>query len=123
MQHVVLDWNDIESDRKTISKRIDFFLGKPNVCSSGTLFVGKFYGVIANVKTIEAMRRKGWGTKLIKAIESRAKSYSLRAVTLRVEKNTFMQKWYIKLGYSFYADDAENKKYEWLVKQFCYESK
>ena len=59
-------------------------------------------------------RQKGYGTKAIIQAEIIAKNFSCNNIHLKVETNSYMHKWYLKLGYNFLTKAEDN--YTWLSK-------
>lgn len=54
---------------------------------------------IANLFVDVNMRDKGIGSQLLSLIEDIADQMNIKKLVLFVEKNTWMQKWYNRLGY------------------------
>lgn len=54
---------------------------------------------IANLSVDANMRNKGIGTQLLSIAEDIADQINIKTIILFVEKNTWMQKWYNRLGY------------------------
>lgn len=74
---------------------------------------------IANLSVDANMRNKGIGTQLLSIAEDVADQMSIKTIILFVEKNTWMQKWYNKLGYKKLKIFSENPPLEnaiWMKK-------
>lgn len=86
------------------------------VISSCDMFVENEYGTIANLRTDKEHLKQGFAKRIMTAAVKVAEGLGLKSVSLRVLKGSFMREWYIRLGYGFFAEDAEDEQYEWLEK-------
>jgi ribosomal protein S18 acetylase RimI-like enzyme len=59
----------------------------------------------------ESDRGHGYGSKVLKAAEEVAKTFGISKIRLKVERNTWMEKWYKKNGYEYLSSEG---KYDWL---------
>jgi len=62
----------------------------------------------------ESDRGRGYGSKVLKAAEEVAKTFEISKICLKVERNTWMEKWYKKNGFEYISSEG---KYNWLEKQ------
>lgn len=75
---------------------------------------------IANLSVDANMRNKGIGTQLLSIAEDIADQINIKTIILFVEKNTWMQKWYNRLGYKKLKIFSENPPLEnaiWMKKE------
>lgn len=69
---------------------------------------------ISDIKVLKIFRNKGYGTKLVNLLETKAKEYNFKTIYLWVLKDSWLFKWYEKLGYSIYKN--RDKNYIWMYK-------
>lgn len=69
---------------------------------------------LSSVFVEECNRKRGYGSKILKAAEEVAKTLGISKIRLKVERNTWMEEWYKKNGYEYLSPDGE---YNWLEKQ------
>lgn len=70
----------------------------------------------SNILVDAEIRNKGIGTRLLKTLESFARSLGATDAFLWVKKNTYPHEWYIREGYKYYKEH-DQPGYIWLKKQ------
>jgi hypothetical protein len=81
---------------------IEIYDNEPNEC------------VLTHLYTLEGHRQKGYGRQALIEAESIAKELGCHTAYLKVETNSWMHEWYLRMGYKWYK--TANKEYTWLVK-------
>ena len=74
---------------------------------------------LSNLYVDTNMRNKGIGTRLVSMCENIAENLGINKIILFVEKNSWMQKWYNRLGYKKLKIFSENPPLEnamWMKK-------
>lgn len=71
--------------------------------------------VLSDLSVSKGNRYKGLGTRVIKIGERIAKQHNCKKVFLWVKKNSWMQYWYERLGYTYYSSYARG--FIWMVKK------
>ena len=69
---------------------------------------------LSSVFVEECNRKHGYGAKILKAAEEVAKTFGISKIRLKVETNSWMEKWYKRNGYEYLTSEG---KYDWLEKQ------
>jgi len=69
---------------------------------------------LSSVFVEECSRKRGYGSKILKAAEEVAKTLGVSKIRLKVERNTWMEEWYKKNGYEHLCSEGE---YDWLEKR------
>lgn len=64
----------------------------------------------------ERYRNKGIGKKLMEWGEKIGKNLGVKYIYLQVEKGSWMEKWYSRLGYKFDKLNEEDPKWIWMKK-------
>ena len=62
---------------------------------------------IHNISVVDHCRRRGYGRQLMKLAERKAKLLGCEMALLRVDKGTFQEQWYRRLGYVETMPDQE----------------
>lgn len=81
---------------------LEIYEDNPEGCVFTHLFVNENY------------RRKGYGTKAIKQAEIIAKNLGCDTIYLKTKRSSWINKWYLRLGYKFLTKAEDN--YIWLTK-------
>ena len=81
---------------------IEIYDNEPNEC------------VLTHLYTLEGHRQKGYGRQALIEAESIAKELGCHTAYLKVETNSWMHEWYLRMGYKWYK--TADKEYTWLVK-------
>ena len=81
---------------------IEIYDDEPNEC------------VLTHLYTLEGHRQKGYGRQALIEAESIAKELGCHTAYLKVETNSWMHEWYLRMGYKWYK--TADKEYTWLVK-------
>ena len=81
---------------------IEIYDNEPNEC------------VLTHLYTLEGHRQKGYGRQALIEAESIAKELGCHTAYLKVETNSWMYEWYLRMGYKWYK--TADKEYTWLVK-------
>lgn len=81
---------------------IEIYEDEPNEC------------VLTHLYTLEGHRQKGYGRQALIEAESIAKELGCHTAYLKVETNSWMHEWYLRMGYKWYK--TADKEYTWLVK-------
>ena len=81
---------------------IEIYDDEPNEC------------VLTHLYTLEGHRQKGYGRQALIEAESIAKELGCYTAYLKVETNSWMHEWYLRMGYKWYK--TADKEYTWLVK-------
>lgn len=66
---------------------------------------------LSSVFVEECNRKRGYGSKILKAAEEVAKTLGISKIRLKVERNTWIEEWYKKNGYEYLSSEG---KYNWL---------
>jgi GNAT superfamily N-acetyltransferase len=69
---------------------------------------------LSSVFVEECNRKRGYGSKILKAAEEVAKTLGISKIRLKVETNSWMEEWYKRNGYEYLTSEG---KYDWLEKQ------
>lgn len=69
---------------------------------------------LSSVFVEECNRKRGYGSKILKAAEKVAKTFGISKIRLKVETNSWMEEWYKRNGYEYLTSEG---KYDWLEKQ------
>ena len=81
---------------------IEIYDNEPNEC------------VLTHLYTLEGHRQKGYGRQALIEAELIAKELGCHTAYLKVETNSWMHEWYLRMGYKWYK--TADKEYTWLVK-------
>ena len=81
---------------------IEIYDNEPNEC------------VLTHLYTLEGHRQKGYGRQALIEAESIAKELGCHTAYLKVETNSWMHEWYLRMGYKWYK--TVDKEYVWLAK-------
>lgn len=81
---------------------IEIYDDEPNEC------------VLTHLYTLEGHRQKGYGKQALSEAESIAKELGCHTAYLKVETDSWMHKWYLRMGYKWYK--TADKGYTWLMK-------
>lgn len=81
---------------------IEIYDDEPNEC------------VLTHLYTLEGHRQKGYGRQALIEAESMAKELGCHTAYLKVETDSWMHKWYLRMGYKWYK--TADKEYTWLIK-------
>lgn len=81
---------------------IEIYEDEPNEC------------VLTHLYTLEDYRQKGYGRQALIEAELIAKELGCHTAYLKVETDSWMHKWYLRMGYKWYK--TANKEYTWLIK-------
>ena len=81
---------------------IEIYEDEPNEC------------VLTHLYTLEDYRQKGYGRQALIEAELIAKELGCHTAYLKVETNSWMHEWYLRMGYKWYK--TADKEYTWLVK-------
>ena len=71
----------------------------------------------SNLFVKEENRGNGIGNVILKHIDDIAKEKDAARIILRVKKESFVQKWYERNGYTYIEDDQEEPGFVWMKKQ------
>jgi ribosomal protein S18 acetylase RimI-like enzyme len=81
---------------------IEIYDDEPNEC------------VLTHLYTLEGHRQKGYGRQALIEAESIAKELGCHTTYLKVETDSWMHQWYLRMGYKWYKN--VNNEYTWLTK-------
>ena len=81
---------------------IEIYEDEPNEC------------VLTHLYTLEGYRQKGYGRQALIEAESIAKELGCHTTYLKVETDSWMHQWYLRMGYKWYK--TADKEYTWLIK-------
>lgn len=81
---------------------IEIYDDEPNEC------------VFTHLYTIEGHRQKGYGRRALSEAEEIAKVLGCNVAYLKVETDSWMHQWYLRMGYKWYKNI--NSEYTWLTK-------
>ena len=81
---------------------IEIYEDEPNEC------------VLTHLYTLEDYRQKGYGRQALIEAELIAKELGCHTAYLKVETNSWMHEWYLRMGYKWYK--TADKEYTWLTK-------
>lgn len=73
--------------------------------------------IISHVSVSDSERGKGWGNAVLSALEAIAIENGASEVFLFVDEHSWMQKWYERKGYSYWAENAEEPGTVWMRKE------
>ncbi len=69
---------------------------------------------LSSVFVEECNRKRGYGSKILKAAVEVAKTFGISKIRLKVETNSWMEEWYKRNGYEYLTSEG---KYNWFEKQ------
>lgn len=78
--------------------------------------------IIRNLYVDENNRRKGYGNMILDIVEKDIKKKLFKDIQLLVEKDSFMNEWYLRRGYVFntvYESTIDKRNLIWLRKVFA----
>lgn len=81
---------------------IEIYVDEPNEC------------VFTHLYTIEGHRQKGYGRRALSEAEEIAKELGCNVAYLKVETDSWIHQWYLRMGYKWYKNI--NSEYTWLAK-------
>lgn len=73
--------------------------------------------MISHLSVSDSERGKGWGNAVLQELESIASQNGADEVFLFVDIDSWMHAWYLRKGYSYWADNIEQPETVWLRKE------
>ena len=113
----IINDNSLNLNICEFEDQVEIFISKPNICLVRfTIYNNiKTTGIISNLFVHNDYRRDRYGRILMDSCIDIAKVMNLKVLSLFVEKDTFVHKWYNKLGFVDYMISASDDKFIELI--------